>query len=169
MATGTRMEKLVILTTGGTLDKDHDTFTESLVLGAENITNVPELLRIARTKSPRVQPIMSLDSLDMTDEHREQILGAVKIVPERCVVITHGTGTMEVTARYLDGKTGDKTVILTGALRPFAIGKSDAGFNVGGAVIAAQTLPAGVYAVMNGRVFNAADVHKDVQTGRFDI
>ena len=163
------MENLVILTTGGTLDKDHDTFTESLVLGAENVTNVPELLRIARTHFPRVQPIMSLDSLDMTEAHREQILGAVKIVPEQHVVITHGTGTMDQTARYLDGKTGEKTVVLTGALRPFALGKSDAGFNVGGAIIAAQTLPPGVYAVMNGRVFKPEDVKKDPKSGRFDL
>ena len=163
------MENLVILTTGGTLDKDHDTFTESLVLGAENVTNVPELLRIARTHFPCVQPIMSLDSLDMTEAHREQILGAVKIVPEQHVVITHGTGTMDQTARYLDGKTGDKTVVLTGALRPFALGKSDAGFNVGGAIIAAQTLPPGVYAVMNGRVFKPEDVKKDPKSGRFDL
>lgn len=163
------MEKLVILTTGGTLDKDHDTFTESLVLGVDTVTNVPELLRIGKTHYPRVQPIMSLDSLDMTDAHREQILGAVNIVPERCVVITHGTGTMELTAKHLDGKIGDKTVVLTGALRPFALGKSDAGFNVGGAVIAAQALPAGVYAVMNGRIFTADEVSKDVKSGRFDV
>lgn len=163
------MEKLAILTTGGTLDKDHDTFTESLVLGADTVTNVPELLRVGKTYFPRVQPIMSLDSLDMTEAHREQILGAVRIAPERCIVITHGTGTMEKTARHLDGKTGDKTVVLTGALRPFALGKSDAGFNVGGAVIAAQILPAGVYVVMNGRLFPASDVKKEVKSGRFDL
>ncbi len=163
------MEKLVILTTGGTLDKDHDTFTESIVLGVDTVTNVPELLRIGKTHFPRVQPIMSLDSLDMTDAHREQILGAVNIVPEQCVVITHGTGTMELTAKHLDGKTGDKTVVLTGALRPFALGKSDAGFNVGGAVVAAQALPAGVYAIMNGRIFTAGEVSKDAKSGRFDV
>ncbi len=163
------MKNLVILTTGGTLDKDHDTFTESLVLGAETVTNVPELLRIGKTHFPRVQPIMSLDSLDMTDAHREQILGAVKIVPETSIVITHGTGTMDQTARFLDGKTGGKTVVVTGALRPFALGKSDAGFNVGGAVVAAQILPPGVYAVMNGRVFAAADVRKEPRSGRFDV
>tara|TARA_B100000678_G_scaffold105833_2_gene88739 strand:- start:12622 stop:13113 length:492 start_codon:yes stop_codon:yes gene_type:complete len=163
------MEDLVIFTTGGTLDKDHDTFTESLVLGVETVTNVPELLSIGKSHFARVQPIMSLDSLDMTDGHREQILGAVKLAKERCVVITHGTATMDQTARHLDGKTGDKTVVLTGALRPFALGKSDAGFNTGGAMIAAQTLPAGVYAVMNGRVFVAGNVQKDLKTGRFDL
>jgi len=163
------MEDLVIFTTGGTLDKDHDTFTESLVLGADTVTNVPELLSIGKSHFARVQPIMSLDSLDMTDGHREQILGAVKLAKERCVVIAHGTGTMDQTARHLDGKTGDKTVVLTGALRPFALGKSDAGFNIGGAMIAAQTLPAGVYAVMNGRVFEAGNVQKDLKTGRFDL
>lgn len=163
------MENLVILTTGGTLDKDHDTFSEGLVLGVENVTNVPELLKIGKTHFPRVQPIMSLDSLDMTDTHRQDILEAVVSSEEQSVVITHGTGTMDQTARFLEGKVGSKTVVLTGALRPFALGKSDAGFNVGGAVIAAQILPEGVYAVMNGRVFKAKDIHKDVKSGRFDL
>jgi L-asparaginase len=112
---------------------------------------------------------MSLDSLDMTDTHRQDILEAVVSSEEQSVVITHGTGTMDQTARFLEGKVGSKTVVLTGALRPFALGKSDAGFNVGGAVIAAQILPEGVYAVMNGRVFKAKDIHKDVKSGRFDL
>ena len=163
------MENLVIFTTGGTLDKDHDTFTEGLVLGIENVTNIPELLRIGKTHFPRVQPIMSLDSLDMTEDHRQEILDAVAHAPEQSVVITHGTGTMDKTAQFLDGKVGNKTVVLTGALRPFALGKSDAGFNVGGAVVAAQFLPAGVYAVMNGRVFKASEIRKEVKSGRFDL
>lgn len=163
------MENLVIFTTGGTLDKDHDTFTETIVLGAEDVSNVPELLRVGKTHFPRVQPIMSLDSLDMKDSHRERVLAAVNGAPERCVVVTHGTGTLDKTALHLQGRCGDKTVVLTGALRPFALGKSDAGFNVGGAVLAAQILPAGVYAVMNGRVFRAEDIRKDVKSGRFDL
>ena len=84
-------------------------------------------------------------------------------------MVTHGTGTIEQTAKYLDGKIGDKTVVLTGAMRPHSLGKSDAGFNLGGAIVAAQTLSTGIYVVMNGRVFTAEQVKKNVEAGRFDI
>jgi len=116
-----------ILITGGTLDKIHDTATESL-----------------------------------------KILKAVITAPENRLVITHGTGTMELTAKALDAQVGSKTVVLTGAMRPWSLGRSDRNFNLGGAIIAARLLPAGVYGVMNGRVFSAAELHKNTETGRFD-
>jgi len=112
---------------------------------------------------------MKIDSLDMTDEHRAIILKAVEDAAEDAIIITHGTGTMELTAQYLSARVKNKTVILTGAMRPFSLGRSDAPFNVGGAFIAAQTLPHGVYGVMNGRVFTADGLRKNTQTGRFDL
>lgn len=162
---------LAILITGGTLDKVHDTLTESLILkGKSQVGRVLKRGRMAEENKggPRLEQLMQIDSLDMTDAHRAQILEAVTRAPEPQIVITHGTGTMELTAQYLEGRVGDKTVVLTGAMRPFSLGQSDANFNLGGAVIAAQTLPAGVYGVMNGRVFAAKQLHKDVTTGRFD-
>ena len=104
----------------------------------------------------------------MTDIHRERILKAVQSAPENRILITHGTGTMELTARALDGKVRQKTVVLTGAMRPWCIGRSDGNFNLGGALIAARILPSGVYGVMNGRVFAEQELRKDVETGRFD-
>ena len=76
---------------------------------------------------------------------------------------------MEQTAQYLSARVTGKTVVLTGAMRPFSLGRSDAAFNVGGAMIAAQTLPHGVYGVMNGRVFTADNLRKNTQAGRFDL
>jgi len=96
-------------------------------------------------------------------------LKAILAAEQNRIVVTHGTGTMELTTKYLDGKVGEKTVVLTGAMRPQSLGKSDAGFNLGGAIIAAQTLSYGVFAVMNGRVFEAENVHKNTALGRFDI
>lgn len=160
---------VLILITGGTLDKVHDTQTESLVFGGGGKTRVENILRNGRCDHPRLQILMKIDSLDMTDAHREQILEAVLAATQDHIVITHGTGTMEQTAKYLDGKTAGKTVVLTGAMRPQSLGKSDANFNLGGAIIAAQTMSSGVYAVMNGRVFQAQDVHKNTKAGRFDL
>ena len=162
------MEDILILITGGTLDKVHDTLSESLVLDPTCGTAVPQILVQGRARSVRTQVLMQIDSLDMTDNHRAKIMDAVLSAPEDRIVITHGTGTMELTAKALNGHTEDKTIILTGAMRPHSLGRSDAGFNLGGAMIAAQALPAGVYGVMNGRTFTADELHKNVTTGRFD-
>ena len=79
---------------------------------------------------------------------------------------------MALTAQYLlaalGGGASEKVVVLTGAMRPWCLGRSDASFNMGGAVIAARLLPPGIYGVMNGRVFAAEDLRKDVESGRFD-
>lgn len=155
-----------VLITGGTLDKVHDAATESLVLNGD--THVPDIFAQGRAKISRFETLMQIDSLDMTDAHRAKILKAVLKAPENRLVITHGTGTMELTAKALDGRIGDKTIILTGAMRPWSLGRSDGNFNLGGAVIAARLLPPGVYGVMNGRIFAAQDLHKNVKTGRFD-
>lgn len=164
----TEHKDIAILITGGTLDKVHDTLTESLVFGGGGKTRVSNILKSGRCDHPRLQVLMQIDSLDMTELHRQHILSAVLLCDEEQIVITHGTGTMEQTAQFLNGKTENKTIVLTGAMRPQSLGKSDANFNLGGALIAAQTLPKGVYGVMNGRVFGAQDLHKNTQTGRFD-
>ncbi len=163
------MKNVLIITTGGTLDKDHDTFTEGLVLPGEGHSHLCELLTRGRCHPTRNLVLMSKDSLDMTDNDRRAIMDCIAQQDEDAIVVTHGTSTMDKTAQFLDGKLKNKTIILTGAMRPFAIGKSDAGFNVGGAVIAAQILPAGVYAVMNGRVFTATEIKKNEKEGRFDV
>ena len=160
---------VLILITGGTLDKVHDTITEGLIFDDDGESQVSDVLRVGRCHHPAQNIIMQKDSLDMTEDDRAAILRAVLDAPQDRIIITHGTGTMELTAKYLDGKVGDKTVILTGAMRPQSLGKSDTGFNLGGAIIAAQTLDFGVFAVMNGRVFEAQQVHKDTALGRFDI
>ena len=156
---------VLIFTTGGTIDKVHDVRTETLMF--DGSTTVPEILKYRRIDFPRVESLMSIDSLDMTLEHREAILCAVVNAPEEHIVITHGTGTMEQTAQHLLGHVRGKTVVLTGAMRPQSLWRSDAEFNLGGALIAAQTLSAGVYAVMNGRIIPARNVRKNLETGQF--
>jgi len=160
---------ILILITGGTLDKVHDTITEGLIFQDDGESQVSDILKIGRCHHAAQNILLQKDSLDMTNEDRATILQAVLAAEQDRIVITHGTGTMELTAKYLDGKVGEKTVILTGAMRPQSLGKSDASFNLGGAIIAAQTLDYGIFVVMNGRVFEAEHVHKDTTLGRFDI
>jgi len=160
---------VLILITGGTLDKVHDTITEGLIFTDDGESQVSDVLKVGRCHHPAQHILMQKDSLDMTEDDRAAILKAVLEAEQDRIVITHGTGTMELTAKYLEDKVGEKTVVLTGAMRPQSLGKSDAGFNLGGAMTAAQTLDFGVFAVMNGRVFEAGHVHKDTALGRFDI
>ncbi len=161
---------LAIITTGGTIDKIHDSIGESLTFSDDQQTQLNTILEVGKCYFPQVTQLLRKDSLDFNDEDREAILEAVLKREEKRIVITHGTSTMEKTAQFLESnKIANKTIVLTGAMRPNSIGNSDAGFNVGGAIIAAQILPAGVYGVMNGKCFSSAELAKNLDTGRFDI
>jgi L-asparaginase len=83
------------------------------------------------------------------------------------VLVTHGTDTMVETAKVL-ATIPDKTIVLTGALNPARFRGSDAEFNIGTAVGAVQSLPAGVYIAMNGRIWDPARVRKNVDANRFE-
>ncbi|MCI4666062.1 MAG: asparaginase [Neomegalonema sp.] len=158
-----------ILVTGGTLDKVHDARAEALAFGDE--THIGALLREARAEF-EFDVLFLKDSLELTTDECGAILTAILECEADRVVITHGTSRLGETARFLApelaARASGKTVVLTGAMRPFSFGASDASFNLGGALVAAQTLPAGVYAVMNGRVFQATDIQKNTELGRFD-
>ncbi len=162
------MKDLRIVVTGGTIDKVHNTRSEGLAFAPDGSTHIPEMLRIGRCHFPVVELAMLKDSQDFDDADRATVAKAIVRAPEPAVIVTHGTSTMGDTARFLSGRVVGKTVVLTGAMRPFSLYTSDGEFNLGGAVIAAQLLEVGVWGVMNGRVFPAAELNKNVEQGRFD-
>ena len=108
-----------------------------------------------------------LDSLDMQDADRARVLAACRAAPEQSIVVVHGTDTMRETAAVLGAAALEQTVVLTGAMIPYEIANSDALFNLGFATAAAQTLPAGVYVAMNGKVFTWDKVTKNRAAGVF--
>ncbi len=114
-----------------------------------------------------VTQLMQKDSLEVTDDDRTQIAHAVGACDSQYVLITHGTDTMTHTAEALRGITG-KTIVLTGALHPARFRMTDAVFNVGMACAAVQSLSAGVYIAMNGRIFPAGEVVKNLDKNRFE-
>ncbi|WP_413719488.1 asparaginase domain-containing protein [Silicimonas sp. MF1-12-2] len=162
------MKDVRIIVTGGTIDKVHDPMTEGLAFAKDQSTHIPEILSIGRCDFPKVERIMLKDSLDFDDTDRDAITAAVLAAEETAIVVTHGTGTMGESARWLARRVSGKTVVLTGAMRPHSLSFSDGPFNLGGAIIAAQTLPEGIYGVMNGRVFEAGQLNKNTEQGRFD-
>lgn len=156
---------ILILVTGGTLDKEYNEFDGSLYFRESHLQ---EMLDIGRCRlSVRLQQVMLKDSLDMLSADRGQILNACQASPETRIVITHGTDTLEQTARFLADRITDRTVVLTGAMIPYAFGRSDALFNLGSALSFVQTLPIGVYVAMNGCCFEAHAVRKDRVQGVF--
>jgi L-asparaginase len=161
-----KMERIGVFVTGGTFDKDYNLIDGSL--GFEE-TQVPEMFRRARcTLNIDIRVLMMMDSLDMTAEHRQCIADSCSASPYQHLVITHGTDTMVETAALIAASNKDKIIVLTGAMRPYKLGSSDGFFNLGSAVAFAQSLPAGVYIVMNGRAFDWRKVRKNKESGIFE-
>ncbi len=155
-----------IFITGGTFDKEYNELNGQLFF---KDTHLSDLLEMGRNKATvEIRTLMMVDSLEMTDEDRALIVHQCINCDETQIVLTHGTDTMEITAKILGQKIKDKTIILTGAMIPIKFGSSDGLFNVGSALAFAQSLPAGVYVAMNGRYFNWNNVTKNKQTGVFE-
>ena len=158
--------KIRILITGGTFDKDYDELTGALFFRS---THLPEMLRLGRSKlDVLVQTVCMMDSLEMDADHRAQVLEACRDSPEGRILVTHGTDTMVETATALAAGAPGKTIVLTGAMVPFAFGSSDGLFNLGSALSFVQVLPAGVYIAMNGRCFAWHNVRKNKAEGVFE-
>jgi L-asparaginase len=155
---------IVVLTTGGTIDKTYFDALSKYQIG-ESV--VQGLLEIGRVTYPfRIVEVLRKDSLDLTSEDRELIRAKVAELPTTRVIITHGTDTMTETARVLAG-VRDKTIVFTGSLSPARFSESDATFNLGMAFATAQLAAPGVYIAMSGQVFRADKVRKDHAAGRF--
>ena len=151
---------------GGTFDKKYDEITGRLFF---KDTHVPEMLRLGRSRvEVTVQTLMMLDSLEMTDADRAVIVQSCQSSAEDRIVITHGTDTMVETAAALAKAVENKTIVITGAMIPYAFGSSDGLFNLGSALSFAQVLPAGVYLAMNGTPFPWDRVRKNRKTGIFE-
>lgn len=159
------MSIIRLFVTGGTFDKEYDELNGRLFF---KDSHVPEMLRLGRCALPiEMRTLLMIDSLEMTDADRNLILTNCMSCPEERILITHGTDTMDLTAKTIGLANIKKTIVLTGAMVPYAFGSSDGLFNLGAALAFTQSLPHGVYIAMNGRTFNWNNVQKDKKTGEF--
>ncbi|MFT3756447.1 MAG: asparaginase domain-containing protein [Pseudoxanthomonas sp.] len=159
------MDELLIVTTGGTIDKIYFDDKSDYQIGDPQIGGILKELGVGFRFN--VIPILRKDSLHITAADRELLRATIAAQPAQRVLVTHGTDTMVDTARALADIAG-KTIVLTGALNPARFRGSDAEFNIGCAVGAVQSLPPGVYIAMNGRIWNPAKVRKNVAANRFE-
>lgn len=156
-----------IFVTGGTFDKEYNELNGELYF---KDTHLHEMLRLGRSRLDlQISTLMMMDSLDMNEQDRQTIARACLEVPEKKILITHGTDTMPETASLLAGIIKDKTIVLTGAMVPYKFGSSDGLFNLGSALAFVQSLPAGVYVAMNGMIFEAGNVRKNKAKGEFEF
>lgn len=162
------METIQVFVTGGTFDKEYNLITGELYF---KDTHLKQMFARGRCKLDiDIKTLMMVDSLDLTDADRSIIIHNCKRSPHRRIIITHGTDRMVATATEI-ARAGieGKTIILTGAMIPYAFGNSSDGFfNLGAALAFVQTLRPGVYIAMNGRYFDWDNVRKDMDTGFFE-
>lgn len=159
-------EAIRILITGGTIDKEYDPLTGELIFAKSHLSNI---LNQVRCKVGSVlEEVMLKDSLQMRSEDREEILKKCVDCLENRIIVTHGTDTMVETGRVLGSNVKGKTIVLVGAMIPYAFGASDALFNLGCAFAAVQALRQGVYITMNGKIFPWDNVIKNKESGEFE-
>jgi L-asparaginase len=159
------MDELLVVTTGGTIDKVYFDDKSDYQVGEPQIGRILKELGVAFRFN--VIPILRKDSLHIDAADRELMRATIAAQDARHVLVTHGTDTMVDTAKVLAAVAG-KTIVLTGALNPAGFRGSDAEFNIGTAVGAVQSLPPGVYIAMNGRVWDPSRVRKNVAANRFE-
>ena len=154
-----------IFTTGGSIDKVYSTHSSQFEVGSPQAAAILGEANVGFEYE--VELLLAKDSLEISDQDRELI--ARRVSDEACthILITHGTDTMVTTALALTDIPG-KVIVLTGAMQPAAFKDSDAAFNVGSAVAALQTLPEGVYLVMNGKVFDPRHARKNIYADCFE-
>ena len=156
-----------VFITGGTFDKEYNFITGELFF---KDTHLKEMFERGRcTLDIDIKTLMMVDSLEMTDEDRSIVIHNCKKTQSNHILITHGTDRMVATATALAAEKIPKTIVLTGAMIPYAFGTSSDGFfNLGSALAFSLTLPHGVYVVMNGRFFVCDNVKKNTTTGNFE-
>jgi L-asparaginase len=159
------MDRLLIITTGGTIDKIYFDDKSDYQVGEPQISLILRSMNVGFEFE--VKAVIRKDSLHLDDNDRLLVRDAISHSDTRHVLITHGTDTMVETAAVLQGLP-DRTIVLTGALNPARFRDSDAVFNIGCAVGAVQCLPPGVYIAMNGKIWNPGSVRKNREANRFE-
>ena len=161
------MDLIQVFVTGGTFDKEYNYITGELYF---KDTHLKDMFTRGRcTLNVEVKTLMMVDSLEMTEEDRQIIIHNCKKNPAEKILITHGTDRMVHTAQALAKENIGKTIVITGAMVPYAFGTSSDGFfNLGSALAFVQVLTPGVYIAMNGRYFHWDAVKKNPATGYFE-
>jgi L-asparaginase len=162
-----------IIITGGTIDKKYNELTGLVDFASSSY--IQSMLTQARLNLSEhtITPLLLKDSLELEQKDRVLILHTIETSPHDKVIITHGTDTMVESANYIAQHLGeeggnDRVIVFVGAMVPSRFKNSDALFNLGFAMGVAQSLDAGVYIAMNGKIFTHNEVIKNRELGVFE-
>ena len=158
--------KILFIQTGGTIDKDYPKTKNGWAFEINEPAVKRILEKVNCSFNNSVLSLIKKDSLEINDEDRSLILSKCKEAKENKIIITHGTDTMNITANYLK-EIKNKTIIITGAMRPERFSNSDASINIGVAIGAVQSLSKGIYIAMNGLVIPHHKMERNKETGQF--
>lgn len=154
-----------IFTTGGTIDKTYFDQKDIYQVGEPQVAGILERANVV--VDFEVSSLMKKDSLELDNTDRQILRDAILSEQSRHIIVTHGTDTMIETAVFLQN-IPNKTIVLTGSMYPAQYRDSDAVFNLGCTLIAAQILESGVYIAMNGRIFDPLNSVKNIALNRFE-
>lgn len=158
-------KNIKILAMGGTIDKTYKSQkgTRNLSFGEPAAHKISEKVGL----NISTESIYKIDSLDMTQEHRDQLLDRIQNTSAENIIITHGTDTMIETGEFLqDAELQGKTIILTGASIPYKFRESDAELNLGSAIAAVQLVNDKVRVAIHGEIHNPKESTK-MEDGSF--
>ena len=159
--------KITVINTGGTFNKRYNPILGELEVPKDSIA-LDEIISYCYNIDFDVLNIISKDSLEMSDVDRELIVKTIKDCKNQNIIIVHGTDTMDLTAKYLDEKIKDKTIILTGAMLPISINKIEATLNFASAIgFLNANIKNGIYISMHGSVKNYKKLIKNRELGKF--
>ena len=159
--------KLLFIQTGGTIDKDYPKKTDGWAFEIKD----PAVKRILKKFSPSfeydIKTATQKDSLEINEIDRKSIFEMCDSAKENKIIITHGTDTIIETAKFLS-ELKNKTIILTGSVRPERFTNSDASINIGLAIGGVQSLENGVYIALNGLLISHNQITRNLETGQFE-
>lgn len=159
--------KITVINTGGTFNKRYNPLFGELEVPKDSLA-LDEIISYCYNIDFDVLNIISKDSLDMNDYDRELIVKTIKDCKNQNIIIVHGTDTMDLTAKYLDEKIKDKTIVLTGAMLPISINKVEATLNFSQAIgFLNSNCESGIYISMHGSVKNYKKLVKNRELGKF--
>jgi L-asparaginase len=162
------VQRIHLISTGGTIEKIYSESTGSVVNLESKIDRYLKLLRLPDAEIDAIS-VMNIDSLEMTQADREEMLGVVKQRLDAPIVITHGTDTLVETGLFLKSRLQDVRVpiIFTGAMTPLGFERSDGLQNLTESLLAARLLRPGIWLVIHNQVFPIDRVRKDREAARF--
>jgi len=159
---------MLILNSGGTFNKRYNAITGKLDVPYDN--EALEIILSSVEERFNLAGVVYKDSLEMDASDRKMIASIIMESSEDTFVVVHGTDTMQMTAEFLDEIFDDRKIILTGAMRPFEIDKTEASFNLGMAIGFAKAVPKnGVYICMSGLVEPWERITKNRNMGKFEV